>query len=292
MWQSLQRLSRLPEETRVYPGHNYGDDAHLDDRPRGAQQSLPPLRDVRGVPRPARAQAEGLSPVRTATRATAPVVASERLLVFLVGAVQFVNILDFMMVMPLGPDFARALGIPDLAPRATSAAATRRRRRSPGLVGALFLDRFDRRKALGRRDARAGDRHRRGRRSRTGLGTLMLARVLAGAFGGPGDVDLAVDHRRRRPRRAARPRDGRGDGRVLGGVGARRARRASSSRSGAAGGCRSSPSPCMGVVIVVLGAARDAADARPHRRDRLRPARGPAAVARCSPTERSGWRSR
>jgi hydroxyacylglutathione hydrolase len=25
MWQSLQRLARLPEETRVYPGHNYGD---------------------------------------------------------------------------------------------------------------------------------------------------------------------------------------------------------------------------------------------------------------------------
>ena len=24
MWQSLQRLSALPEETRVYPGHNYG----------------------------------------------------------------------------------------------------------------------------------------------------------------------------------------------------------------------------------------------------------------------------
>jgi hydroxyacylglutathione hydrolase len=25
MWHSLQRLARLPEETRVYPGHNYGD---------------------------------------------------------------------------------------------------------------------------------------------------------------------------------------------------------------------------------------------------------------------------
>ena len=32
MWESLQRLMRLPEETRVYPGHNYGADAHLDDR--------------------------------------------------------------------------------------------------------------------------------------------------------------------------------------------------------------------------------------------------------------------
>jgi hydroxyacylglutathione hydrolase len=27
MWQSLQRLMRLPEETRVYPGHNYGETA-------------------------------------------------------------------------------------------------------------------------------------------------------------------------------------------------------------------------------------------------------------------------
>ena len=37
---------------------------------------------------------------------------TERRLLFLVGAVQAVNILDFMMVMPLGPDFAQALGIP------------------------------------------------------------------------------------------------------------------------------------------------------------------------------------
>ena len=38
--------------------------------------------------------------------------ASERRVVFLVGAMQFINVLDFTMVMPLGPDFARALGIP------------------------------------------------------------------------------------------------------------------------------------------------------------------------------------
>jgi len=25
MWRSLQRLMRLPEQTRVYPGHNYGE---------------------------------------------------------------------------------------------------------------------------------------------------------------------------------------------------------------------------------------------------------------------------
>src|SRR2546426_12413880 len=36
----------------------------------------------------------------------------ERAILFLVGAVQFINVLDFMMVMPLGPDFAAHLGIP------------------------------------------------------------------------------------------------------------------------------------------------------------------------------------
>ncbi len=37
---------------------------------------------------------------------------SERTLVLLVAAVQFINLLDFVMVMPMGPDFAHALGIP------------------------------------------------------------------------------------------------------------------------------------------------------------------------------------
>ena len=37
---------------------------------------------------------------------------SETAIVALVAAVQFVNILDFLMVMPMGPDFAVALGIP------------------------------------------------------------------------------------------------------------------------------------------------------------------------------------
>jgi MFS family permease len=73
---------------------------------------------------------------------------SERRLLFLVGAVQFVNVLDFMMVMPLGPDFAASLGIPVarlgiVGGSYTVAAA------AAGLAGAFFLDRFDRRKALG-----------------------------------------------------------------------------------------------------------------------------------------------
>ena len=37
---------------------------------------------------------------------------SEARLLWLVSMVQFVNILDFMIVMPLGPDFAGELGVP------------------------------------------------------------------------------------------------------------------------------------------------------------------------------------
>ena len=80
--------------------------------------------------------------------ALGPKPTSERAIVFCVGAVQFVNILDFMIVMPLGPDFAKALGIPlsDLGyvgGSYTAAACV------SGVAGAFFLDRFDRKKALG-----------------------------------------------------------------------------------------------------------------------------------------------
>ena len=34
-----------------------------------------------------------------------------RLAILVIAATQFVNVVDFMMVMPLGPDFAKALGI-------------------------------------------------------------------------------------------------------------------------------------------------------------------------------------
>src|SRR6476646_9271330 len=71
----------------------------------------------------------------------------ERKIVLLLAAVSFVNILDFVMVMPLGPTFALALGIPTarlgiIAGSYTAAAAL------AGLVGTLFLDRCDRRRAL------------------------------------------------------------------------------------------------------------------------------------------------
>ncbi|RYZ09581.1 MAG: MFS transporter [Myxococcales bacterium] len=96
-----------------------------------------------------------------------------------------------MMVMPLGPDFAVALGIPTshigvVGGSYTAAAAI------AGVVGSLFLDRFDRRLALGVAmlglvvgTALGG--------FATGLGSLLLARIVAGAFGGPAtSLSLAV----------------------------------------------------------------------------------------------------
>ncbi|MFZ5445037.1 MAG: MFS transporter [Myxococcota bacterium] len=104
-------------------------------------------------------------------------------IVLLIASVQFVNILDFVMVMPLGPDFAKALGVPEsklgLVGGAYTAAAS-----VAGLVGSLFLDRFDRRKALAVAllglvlGTAAGG-------LAVDLRTLLLARVIAGAFGGP-----------------------------------------------------------------------------------------------------------
>jgi predicted MFS family arabinose efflux permease len=108
---------------------------------------------------------------------------SERAVIFLIGAVQFVNILDFVMVMPLGPFFAEGLRIDSahigyVAGSYTAAASV------AGLVGGYFLDRFDRRKALAVcmlglvLATGAGG-------LATGLPTMVLARVLAGLFGGP-----------------------------------------------------------------------------------------------------------
>jgi predicted MFS family arabinose efflux permease len=113
-------------------------------------------------------------------------VATERTelqIVILVAAVQFVNILDFMMVMPLGPDFAESLGIATsrlglLGGAYTGAAAV------SGIAASSFLDRFDRRSALATAVL--------GLSAATFLGalawnfeTLLMARVIAGAFGGP-----------------------------------------------------------------------------------------------------------
>jgi predicted MFS family arabinose efflux permease len=117
--------------------------------------------------------------------------AKERTIVFLVGSVQFINILDFMMVMPLGPDFSKALDIPVshlgyIAGSYTASAAV------SGIICSFFLDRFDRRRALAVAmlglvigTAMGG--------FATGMVSLMVARVIAGAFGGPAtSIALAI----------------------------------------------------------------------------------------------------
>lgn len=124
-----------------------------------------------------------MSPQAPATPAPAAPAISERMLVFLIGAVQFVNILDFVMVMPLGPDFAKALGIPASQVGLIGGSYTAAGFVS-GVVGLYFLDRFDRRKALAVSmvglvvGTAAGG-------LATGLYSLLAARVVAGLFGGP-----------------------------------------------------------------------------------------------------------
>lgn len=116
---------------------------------------------------------------------------SERAIISLIGAIQFVNVLDFMMVMPLGPDLAAAVGIPisrlGLLSFSYAAAAC-----CAGALGALFLDRFDRRSALAVAllglvlGTAAGG-------FATGQWTMLGARLLAGAFGGPAtSLSIAV----------------------------------------------------------------------------------------------------
>jgi predicted MFS family arabinose efflux permease len=116
---------------------------------------------------------------------------SERRLILLVGAVQFVNILDFMMVMPLGPDFAQGLGISASRLGYVGGAYTAAAGIS-GLVAALFLDRVGRRRALTLAmlgllvGTAAGG-------LAVDFTTLLASRVVAGAFGGPAtSVALAI----------------------------------------------------------------------------------------------------
>lgn len=104
-------------------------------------------------------------------------------LIFVMGAIQFINILDFMVVMPLGPDLAMSVGIEGSkigligGAYTFSAAIT-------GLVAALWLDNYPRKKVLltcfaGLICATALCA------AAQGMVSLILARLLAGAFGGP-----------------------------------------------------------------------------------------------------------
>ena len=107
----------------------------------------------------------------------------ERRVILLVALVQLVNVLDFVMVMPLGQLFAVALDIPEsklgLVGGGVAAAAA-----VSGLISSRFLDRYDRRKALtvamlGLVVATAAGG------LAQGLPSMMAARIVAGTFGGP-----------------------------------------------------------------------------------------------------------
>jgi len=107
---------------------------------------------------------------------------SERSLLLTLSAVQFSHILDFMIMMPLGPLLMRELGISThefgllVASYSFSAALS-------GLLGATFVDRFERKSLLltmfalfGLATLACG--------FAPGYTTLIVARGLAGAFGG------------------------------------------------------------------------------------------------------------
>jgi predicted MFS family arabinose efflux permease len=108
---------------------------------------------------------------------------TERRVVWTVALVQLMNVLDFMIVTPLGDDFSKALAIPQSDVGYVTGAYTAAAFVS-GVVGARFLDRFDRKRvllvamlglALG--TVMGG--------FATGLGSMIAARVVAGLFGGP-----------------------------------------------------------------------------------------------------------
>ncbi len=128
---------------------------------------------------------------------------TEREIVLVVAAAQFINVLEFMIVMPLGPDYAAALGfradlLPFVASAYTWAAA------AAGLAGALFLDRIERRRALVLclgglvlSTAAAGFAQ--------SFSMLVVLRAVAGLFGGPATsismsivADAVPDERRGR----------------------------------------------------------------------------------------------
>lgn len=125
----------------------------------------------------------------------------ERRVLLLMALVQFTNIWDFMIVMPLGPDFARALGVSTghigwiAGSYSISAAIT-------GVLSARFLDRFDRRSVLlfnltGLMLATLSMSLARN------LPELIMVRMITGVFGGPSVAsslaviaDVFPEHRR------------------------------------------------------------------------------------------------
>jgi predicted MFS family arabinose efflux permease len=125
---------------------------------------------------------ERIRPVVASRGMTSGLTRKEWLLILVLSAVQFTHILDFVIMMPLGPQFKKDLHLSDqwfgflVSAYAFSAALA-------GLLAAWFIDRFDRKRAL------------LGLYAGFTLGTLccaaapnyaflLAARALTGAFGG------------------------------------------------------------------------------------------------------------
>lgn len=125
---------------------------------------------------------ERIRPVVVPRGATSGLTGREWLLILVLSAVQFTHILDFVIMMPLGPQFKKDLHLSDqwfgflVSAYAFSAALA-------GLLAAWFIDRFDRKTAL------------MGLYAGFTIGTLccgaapnytflLAARALTGAFGG------------------------------------------------------------------------------------------------------------
>ena len=107
----------------------------------------------------------------------------ESIIILILFLVQFIDVLDFMVVMPLGPDFASQLGIAEsnlgwIASSYTIAAAC------SGILCSTVIDRFDRKKVMiftlvglvfaNIFSANAWD-----------VESMLASRFLAGTFGGP-----------------------------------------------------------------------------------------------------------
>ncbi|MCA9191480.1 MAG: MFS transporter [Planctomycetales bacterium] len=116
---------------------------------------------------------------------------NERLILFVLATVQFITIIDFMIVMPLGPQLMRVLQI-DPAAFGLVVSSYTFAAGAAGLVAASIIDRFGRRAAflvlyagfiLGTLSCGLAPTYE----------ALVLARVITGAFGGIlGGISMAI----------------------------------------------------------------------------------------------------
>ncbi len=118
-------------------------------------------------------------------------VKSETMLIFVLAAVQFTHILDFVIMMPLGTYFQEAFGI---NPKEFSVLISAYTYSAfiAGIVGVLFIDRFNRKSAaiflysgfiVGTAFCAVADSYF----------LLLIARIISGAFGGIlGSVIFAI----------------------------------------------------------------------------------------------------